>query len=106
MPKTGGDKIDEGGTAEDSESSSDDSSSEEESDWEECDDEFCFLGTPVSTSPAQQHRFLAGKATQIRSHSLKIRGAVVQPPSCAEAGTMYRSSLLPAWKQMSGRSAC
>jgi len=53
MPKTGGDKIDEGGTAEDSESSSDDSSSEEESDWEECDDEFCFLGTPVSRNYVQ-----------------------------------------------------
>ena len=48
-PKMGEGKTDPAGGDTDEDESSDDSSSVEESDWEECDDEFSFLGTPVST---------------------------------------------------------
>ncbi|CAE7230797.1 Ttll6 [Symbiodinium necroappetens] len=102
MPKTGGDKIDEGGTAEDSESSSDDSSSEEESDWEECDDEFCFLGTPVSRNYVQILPFAgmetdewkeiqAGAAKLAQGWNINARRPQSQPVSEAQGTELTRS---------------
>ncbi|CAE7342850.1 Ttll6 [Symbiodinium sp. CCMP2456] len=99
MPKTGGDKIVEGDTAEDSESSSDDSSSVEESDWEECDDEFCFLGTPVSRSYVQilpsadmetdeWKEIQAGAAKLAQGWNINARRPQSQPASEAQEASM------------------
>jgi len=112
MPKTGGDKVDEGDTAEDSESSSDDGSSVEESDWEEYDDEFCFLGTPVSRNYVQilpsadmetdeWKEIQAGAAKLAQGWNINARRPQSQPASEAQEALMGWFDLPPALRSRS-----